>query len=496
MGWRSARVPDNRQQRARDDGARGQDPHDLEILMRPGPASSVLAPALLVFALLAGGASLEGQAAKALLFAACGLTATAMIAFSGLQWLSGAVRTALFFLAALGVLVVGQVLPVPGAWLPGDAGRDMARSGLARLTDEVMAPAISLFPEATIAAGLAFLAPLAAFVLIAALSWRRGAAIMAWTIPLLGAASALLGLAQVFTGNTSPLYLYDFTSRGLPAGVFSNVNHQASFLLMCLPFTAALAGRLRRDWEGRDTDTALAILVAACFLLILVGIFGAGSVAGYILLVPVTLLSLFLLRGARQARPASRIGYALVPMILLFAGGIIFSSPVLEGLGVTSLDDSDLTRIGITRTSLEILPDHWRLGTGLGTYEHVYHLYEDARTVNRTYIAHAHNDYIEWAIETGVPGMAVLALFLAWWAHQMVRVWTGTSEAGNGLRRAASIATLVIALHSLVDYPLRTPAIATLGAVCLALMVVPRTRAGKAPAPVPDGQAATRTVTL
>lgn len=94
---------------------------------------------------------------------------------------------------------------------------------------------------------------------------------MAWTIPLLGAASALLGLAQVFTGDQSPLYLYDFTSRGLPAGFFSNFNHQASFLLMCLPFTAALAGRLRRDSEGKDRDTALAILVAACFL-ILVGI--------------------------------------------------------------------------------------------------------------------------------------------------------------------------------------------------------------------------------
>jgi O-antigen ligase len=319
---------------------------------------------------------------------------------------------------------------------------------------------------------------------------------MAWTIALLGAASALLGLAQVFTGDQSPLYLYDFTSRGLPAGFFSNVNHQASFLLMCLPFTAALAGRLRRDWEGQDTDTALAILVAACFLLIVVGILGAGSVAGYILLLPVTLLSLFLLRGGRRSGSGGVLGYVMIPAIILFAGVIIFSSPVLEGLGVTSFDDSDLSRVGITRTSLEILPEHWRLGTGLGTFEQVYHLYEDPSSVNRTYVAHAHNDYIEWAIETGVPGMTLLALFLAWWAAQMVRVWTGRIEGSSGLRRAASIATLVIVLHSLVDYPLRTPAIATLGAVCLALMVVPRERPRKKPEPAQDAEPSTRTVTL
>lgn len=464
--------------------------------MRFNMASSALAPMLLVLAMLAGGASLEGQAAKALLFAASAAMTLVMFAVTDPRWLTGPVRSGLVFLAALALLVVIQTLPLPAAWPLAQADREIARSGLALLSGDVPSPAISLFPEATLAAGLALLAPLAGFVLIASLSWRRGAALMAWTIPLLGAASALLGLAQVFTGDQSPLYLYDFTSRGLPAGVFSNVNHQASFLLMCLPFTAALAGRLRRDWEGGDTDTALAILVAACFLLILVGILGAGSVAGYILLVPVTLLSLLLLRGGRRSRSGSLLGYALIPAIILFAGGIIFSSPVLEGLGITSFDDSDLSRVGITRTSLDILPNHWRAGTGLGTFEPVYHLYEDPGSVNRTYVAHAHNDYLEWAIETGVPGMALLALFLAWWAAQMVRVWTGRIDGSSGLRRAASIATLVIVLHSLVDYPLRTPAIATLGAVCLALMVVPRQRPRKRPEPEPDAQPATRTVTL
>ncbi|MGA1343752.1 MAG: hypothetical protein ACO33A_12065, partial [Hyphomonas sp.] len=48
---------------------------------------------------------------------------------------------------------------------------------------------------------------------------------------------------------------------------------------------------------------------------------------------------------------------------------------------------------------------------------------------------------------------------------------------GLTLRRAASVACLVPVLHSLVDYPLRMPAVAVLAAMCLALMVVPQKRA-------------------
>jgi O-antigen ligase len=108
------------------------------------------------------------------------------------------------------------------------------------------------------------------------------------------------------------------------------------------------------------------------------------------------------------------------------------------------------------------------LGTGLGSFREVYHLYEQASQVTTTYVVHAHNDYLELALETGVPGILVLLLFLGWWTAAMMRVWC-TAEAGP-FARAGAIASAAILIHSIVDFPLRTAAIAVCFGMCLALL--------------------------
>jgi len=455
-----------------------------------------LVPLFLLVAVITGGASLEGEHVQALVFALSGFV-LAVVFGLGLGWAGGPVRSLLLFALCLAALGIAQIVPLPLSLTNELADRDVAYSGLAALGQPPEVFSLSLSPERTAASLLAFLTPLAAFCLVSALKWSRGAEMLRWTIPLLGAASALLGLAQVFLGENPRLYLYEFTSVGLPAGFFSNVNHQASFLLMCLPFAAALAGDLRRDWDAGDAQVARAIVLAACGLLIIAGIFGAGSVAGYILLAPVSLLSLMLLGGGGRGAASPVFGAGLCLGILLFAGAFVFSSPVLEGLGVTSLDDSDLSRVGIARTSAQVLEAHWQAGTGLGSFEEVYHLYEDPATVVDVYVAHVHNDYLEWLIETGLAGAVLLAAFLVWFLTWFIRVWTSSKAGSAGLRRAASIACLVIVLHSFVDYPLRTPSIAALGAMCLALMIVPRNSRDGLPAAETAGPAeALRTVTL
>ena len=81
---------------------------------------------------------------------------------------------------------------------------------------------------------------------------------------------------------------------------------------------------------------------------------------------------------------------------------------------------------------------------------------------------HAHNDYLELALETGLPGILLLIAFLAWWCWQAAAVWRSPSS--NHLAKAATIASAAIMAHSIVDYPLRTSAIAALFATCLVFM--------------------------
>jgi len=459
-----------------------------------GPGARLLVAAFLIGAFLTGGASLEGDVQKAVFLAVSGLVLAGLCLFGG-RWFSPAILAPLAFAGLFAATVLGQLIAWPGVEALPD--REIARAGLETLGQSPAGLPLSLAPEATLISLLSLLAPLCGFSLIAALNWKSGAAFLKWLIPLLGAGSACLGLAQVIFSGNRELYLYDFTAIGSPVGFFANPNHQASFLLMCLPFVAVLAADLRRDWEGDDREVALAAGIGALGLLILTGIFGAGSAAGYLMLAPVLLLSvsIALTRRRKEARRSFPVLLAISALLAVAAMGV-FSSPRLSGLGQTSMDDGPASRTGMNRVGLEILERHWAAGTGLGSYSEVYSLYEDPETVPYTYVAHAHNDYLEWLVELGLPGALILAAFLIWWLFCFARLWLSSQADALALRRAASAACLVPILHSLVDYPLRTQALLVLAAMCLAVMLGPKVRAGQAEKEAPAEGEGLRTVTL
>ena len=62
----------------------------------------------------------------------------------------------------------------------------------------------------------------------------------------------------------------------------------------------------------------------------------------------------------------------------------------------------------------------------------------------------------------------LIALFLAWWGTAALVAWRATGS--QPYARAASVATAMILAHSLVDFPLRTAAIAVPFAMGLALL--------------------------
>lgn len=438
----------------------------------------VLPAAFLLLVFLTGGATLEGDVAKAVTGAVSGGLLAGLCLFSK-GWMKPGVLVPLAFAAGFVALGLAQLVPLPPELITALPGRQTAYLGLEALGQSPERLALSLAPEATAISLLAVLAPLCGFALVAGLRWSRSAQALSWMIPALGVASAGLGFAQVVFTGVPELYFYDFTNTGSPTGFFSNANHQASFLLMCLPFVGVLAADLRRDWEGGDADVARAVGVGVLGFILLFGILAAGSAAGYLMLAPVALLSVSVALTRRQSKSRRRAPVILIGAVLLaVAAASVFSSPRLSGLGQTSFDDGPTTRAGMNRVGAGILAEHWQAGTGLGSYSDVYSLYEDPETVSLIYIAHAHNDYLEWLVETGLAGAALLAAFLLWWLARAAGLWARAGDDALSLRRAASAACLVPLLHSLVDYPLRTPALLTLAAMCLALMVVPQRRAG------------------
>ena len=389
-------------------------------------------------------------------------------------------RRFLWVAGAWGVYLLIQLLPLPAGLrraLPG--GEDIARGYEAIGVDMPMTP-LSLAPAETFAGLLMIIPPLAIFLLMSKLSWRSNTAAVKWALPAFAVASVMLGLMQMSTDKGSLAYFYTITNYGYPVGTFANINHQAMFLLMTIPFLASEVGVARVAWSWGDREPTRIVAIAAMSLIILMGIVLAGSMAGYGLILPTLLMTVTLIFGRRRFF-GIKWRYA-IPLFTVIGLAISFWGilPLLNTVGMEMRASSDLSRRMIWLTSLGVLQDYWLLGAGIGSFPQVYAIYEQATAITNVYANHAHNDYLEWFIELGLFGAAICAAFLAMAAWQTFEVWKMPKGDVARLKRAASIAFWLPFVHSLVEFPLRTPALACFAAACLAIMIVPAERSVRA----------------
>ena len=70
-------------------------------------------------------------------------------------------------------------------------------------------------------------------------------------------------------------------------------------------------------------------------------------------------------------------------------------------------------------------------------------------TVTVAWVNHAHNDYLELLLETGLAGLLLILAFLTWFVVQAARVWR--SPFSSLFAKAATIAAAAILAHSIVD---------------------------------------------
>ena len=393
----------------------------------------------------------------------------------GALWLFGG----FFFIAAI------QVIPLPpDVWtrLP---AREHIRAGFEAFGGPLPWLPLSLAPEKTLFSVLQILPPLAVFLMTVKLRWRHAVSPMPWVVPLIGAASVALGAIQVMGSAESALYFYPTTNHGFPVGFFSNANHQASFLVMCLPFVAATIGTLRQRSNTGSGDIEKVAIALALGATCVIGVVVAGSIAGYILLGPVLLVSFPIARGRADKGMGGRFMGLFVVGVLAIAA-LLATSPFVAMSGIfagNALDNGHLSRPEIFANTIAGLKDHGLLGAGLGAFQQTYPFYEDPNIVSTSYAAHAHNDYLEMAFEAGLPGIALIGGLIVWWVVRTAAIWAGAGGEEARIRRAASVATGVVLLHSLVDYPLRTNAVSVVAAFALAAMVASRRRTAPADGP-------------
>jgi len=443
-----------------------------------------LVPAYLLLCLLIGGASAAGFWNN-LALQLIGLA----IIFSSLAVkpktpLSRPTRQASAILILVGLLILVQIVPLPPSVWTHLPGREPVVGGFALIGAPLPWLPLSLEPYATIDSALWLIPAVAVFLGIARLGGYRPAW-LGWCLAGTAIASVAVGALQLASGKGSPWYFYKITNYGAMTGFFANANHLATLLVATIPFLTALYLHAVSRGRSVQKSSALFVVLAGTLLVVFVGIVADTSIAGIGLSVPVLAASGLLLLARKRRLPI----WAFPLVALLLAGSVAaaFSAPLdnnLTGSQARTAEDSRFN--SFSRTGPAVL-DFLPVGSGIGTFQAVYREREDPAKINRYFMNHAHSDYLELALETGVPGILLILLFLAWWTRRTILLWR--EEDPDYFARAATIASAAILAHGIVDYPLRTAAIGAVFAMCCALMAEPRARVKKKQAQSPEKQA-------
>lgn len=428
-------------------------------------------PVFLALCLLLGGASAAGYWANALLQ----LIAIALLFWAAISNRSAATPTParqLYVLAGLLVLlIVVQLIPLPPSIWTALPGREKVAEGFRMLGEPLPWLPISLSSARTVASALWLLPAAAVLFGILRLGAFR-ASWLAWALAIVTIVSVAIGALQIVAGEGSSWYLYDVTNYGVTVGFFSNANHMATLLVATVPFLAALYVNARVRGRSLHRNSGMFVVLAGTLTIVFVGLAANRSVAGLGLSVPVLAASILMILSARRRLPA----WAGALVGLLIAGAVVaaFSAPFGANLTGAEAKASQETRADSFSRTITAAKDFMPLGSGIGSYYEVYRSYEPHEAIDRYYMNHVHGDYIEVALETGLPGMLLVLLFLLWWARRTFSIWR--AEEPDYFARAATIASAAILAHSLVDYPLRTAAISAVFAMCCALMAEPRAK--------------------
>lgn len=405
------------------------------------------------------------------------LAAIQIVAIAGLCWLlpalavlriAGIARAALLLLVAVLLLPVVQLIPLPWSVWTALPGRDLAAAIRAQAGFAGSSSPLSLRPEATVQALLALLPPAAAFIAVLLLDERGRMAVLRVLVAM-AVLSAALGALQLANGGMGVFALFKSAHHGDALGLFVNHNHSATFLLIGI--VAASVPRLfdGSGHVGGQWPAALGVVT-----LLALAVVGTTSRTGLLTLAPVLLLCAYLRFPHRWSGK-----WLVASMIVLVVAtlGIAQTSLVQTTLARFSVVDQDSRQIFWANT-LFAIGQFFPWGSGLGTFTTIYPTVEPLEEVVVPIVNHAHNDYLELALEGGLPAIALIAagLGLAFTALVLALPRSGVKRwQSRSITLAAGAIVAIILLHSVDDYPLRMPAIAIPFGACLA-MLFPRAK--------------------
>ena len=394
-------------------------------------------------------------------------------------------RFLLALLAAWAMLHLAHLVPLPPSWWQALSGRALiVEIDRAAGLDGVWRP-LTMVPHGTRNAVWALAAPAGVLLLGIQVSSRDRQKLLP-VILALGLVGLVIGGLQLAAPAQSGLFFYRITNPGSPVGLFANRNHQAIFLALLPPMLFAWALLRSGGLPPRGRSEAIPWLCAAGGVLLIVPmILVIGSRSGLMLGLLGIMAAPTLLVGLpggtasenrgldRRVRTVALAGLGIAALVLLtiaLGRGLAFDRLIAS-------DDSDL-RFRVLETLRGMTAAYFPWGSGMGSFAQVYQVHEPRHLLAPVYLNHAHNDWLEQVLTGGLPAVVLLALGAAGFLFRALRLTRPGKVADRDevlLGRLGLLVLLMLAIASLGDYPLRTPALACLAAVA-ALWATPTRR--------------------
>lgn len=390
-------------------------------------------------------------------------SATAVILACGLwgmtrdQW--AAAWKPIAVVLALGAVMLIQLVPLPVSLWGSLPDRELIAEldRLAGLGD-VWRP-ITLSPSATWNSMASLIVPLTALVIFARLSdeVRQYLPIVVLAV---GCLSAAIGIIQVLFGGPEALYFYEVTNPGEAVGLFANRNHNG--VLGAISILIVL-WRLSDRAGQRSVLDSLAWISLAMFLI--AGIMVNASRAGLLctLFASALVVVVRIAGGVRvrsqvepkrnQLRALSLGAVLIVGTITLFA--FFERSEAVQR--IIAQEPGDDLRWKAASTTIGMALDNFVLGVGFGAFESAYRMVEPRDLLSPRYFNEAHNDLLQFVIEGGLPGLLVVILGAGMIIREAVFGGSQDRSLVSSDRTLAVLVVAVLAMASVVDYPLRTP---------------------------------------
>lgn len=336
-----------------------------------------------------------------------------------------------FFVVGFFGLALFQLVPLQSGMLKvlsPETYRVYARA-IAGFPEEGGARALALNPHATWGAIKRYFV-LAVVFFIVVNTFRRRWQVMALVLTLivLGTFQALYGFGEQFSGNQHIFWMpNEFSTTGGVFGTFVNKNHFAGLMEMIVPVgLGLLIGLSSRVSGGRNARTGArswwvrlshilsdrsiyrGLLLGAVTVVMFVAIFFSLSRAGTVATVfSVTALGIITVMSAGFRR-YTVVLVLLVGIVVLISTGVgmhVIVERMEEAVGEEAPAWSG--RVRMMRSAIPYVNDYKTLGSGLGTFRHVFPRYQSARFGDGL-VRYLHNDWMQLFCEMGLVGGLIL----------------------------------------------------------------------------------------